>query len=92
VGETVVTFGGFAVRGVWMGSDGEPSELSEETEAERYRWWWPPAVLIGMGLEWGTLSVLSLAIASEMERSEREEATACPQMINSRGVLDSNSA
>jgi len=38
-GETVATFGGFELRGVWMGSEGEPSELSEETEAERYLWW-----------------------------------------------------
>lgn len=38
-GETVVTFGGFAVTGVRIGSEGEPSELSEETEAERCLWW-----------------------------------------------------
>jgi len=38
-GETVVTFGGLVERGVRIGSDGEPSELSEETEAERCLWW-----------------------------------------------------
>ena len=38
-GETVATLGGFALRGVRMGSEGEPSELSDETEAERCLWW-----------------------------------------------------
>jgi len=38
-GETVVTFGGFALRGVRTGSEGEPSELSDETEPDRYLWW-----------------------------------------------------
>ena len=37
-GETVDTLGGFTLRGVRMGSEGEPSELSDETEAERYLW------------------------------------------------------
>ena len=50
-GETVVTLGGFALRGVWMGSKGEPSELSDETEPERYLWWRPAVVLIAMGRE-----------------------------------------
>ena len=47
-GETVVTFGELALRGVWMGSDEDPSELSEESEPERYLCC-AAAVLIGTG-------------------------------------------
>ena len=70
----MVTFGGFVVRGVRIGSEGEPSELSEETEAERCLWWWPAVVLIEMGLEWGVLSVLLLSIVSECGETERDDA------------------
>jgi hypothetical protein len=38
-GETVVTLGAFWLTGVWMGSEGDPSELSDETEPERCLWW-----------------------------------------------------
>lgn len=61
-GETVVTLGGFALRGVWIGSEGDPSELSDETEPERYLWWRPAAVLIEMGLECWILLVLLLSM------------------------------
>lgn len=72
----MVTLGELAVRGVWMGSEGDPSELSEETEPERYLCC-AAAVLIGRGLEWGILSVLLLSMASEIQRmreGEEEEA------------------
>ena len=60
-----------------MGSEGEPSELSDETEPERYLWWRPAAVLIEMGLECWILSVLLLSMAVSTVSAVRDQRGGC---------------
>lgn len=69
VGETA-TLGEFGLRGVRMGSEGDPSELSEETEPERYLC--AAVVSIGSGLWWGVLSVWLLPMVNECDEIARK--------------------